>query len=366
MAESKYSQIRVAVLYQAIEPPVINGNVKVMKPGGYQDSGADIAYALRSHDIEVLTPESSPDPGSSPGWTFPDTEEGILFALSKGATHLWANTILFSAHPLKTSKAIAKYPVSIIGQPPQLVEKYDDKGYVNNQLRKFGNLSLPRGWTIHASEDVRKNLEKLNLPFPIVAKPIRGRGSHGVKVCLDFLSLQSHANSLLRESSSIMLEEYLSGEEGTVTVMPPTKSIPHYYSLPIITRFNHHNGVAPYNGTVAVTANSRAVTRKEYEEDQAYGKVSGECEFVAELLKTTAPIRVDVRRFNKEKGCKFALFDINVKPNMTGPGRPGREDQACLSAMAAAERGWDYPKLLLKMLDSAVPLTRLRSMDSGL
>lgn len=51
---------------------------------------------------------------------------------------------------------------------------------------------------------------------------------------------------------------------------------------------------------------------------------------------------------------------------MTGPGRPGREDQACLSAMAAAERGWDYPELLLKMLDSAVPLRRLRSMDSGL
>ncbi|KAH6662876.1 hypothetical protein B0J14DRAFT_495459 [Halenospora varia] len=366
MSESKQRGAHVAVLYQAIEPPVINGNKKAMKPGGYQDSGADITFALQSRGIEVLTPKSSPDPSSPPGWTFPDTEEGILSALQKGATHLWANTILFSAHPLQNSEVIAQYPVSVVGQPPKLVENYDDKEYVNNKLRKLGSLTLPRGWTVHASENVENNLSELNLPFPIVAKPIRGRGSHGVKVCHDLPSLQAHTVILLRESSSIMLEEYLSGEEGTITVMPPTESIPHYYSLPIITRFNHHDGVAPYNGTVAVTANSRVVTRKEYEKDPAYEKVSEECEVVAGLLKATAPIRIDVRRFNGEKGCKFALFDVNVKPNMTGPGRPGREDQACLSAMAAAERGWDYPELLLKMLDSAVPLRRLRSMDSGL
>jgi hypothetical protein len=47
---------------------------------------------------------------------------------------------------------------------------------------------------------------------------------------------------------------------------------------------------------------------------------------------------------------------------MTGPGRPGREDQASLTALAAAGLGWDYPRLLLEMLSTAVPLGRLRNM----
>lgn len=47
--------------------------------------------------------------------------------------------------------------------------------------------------------------------------------------------------------------------------------------------------------------------------------------------------------------------------NMTGPGRPGRERQASLTALAAAGLGWDYPTLLLKMLESSTPLHDLRN-----
>ena len=46
---------------------------------------------------------------------------------------------------------------------------------------------------------------------------------------------------------------------------------------------------------------------------------------------------------------------------MTGPGRPGREDQASLTAMAAATLGWDYPQLLEWILDSACSLHTLRN-----
>lgn len=45
---------------------------------------------------------------------------------------------------------------------------------------------------------------------------------------------------------------------------------------------------------------------------------------------------------------------------MTGPGRPGRENQASLTAMAAAELGWDYSQLLREMLLSSFPLRQLR------
>lgn len=46
---------------------------------------------------------------------------------------------------------------------------------------------------------------------------------------------------------------------------------------------------------------------------------------------------------------------------MTGPGRPGREDQSSLTAIAAAELGWDYPTLLMKILETAQPLDTWRN-----
>jgi hypothetical protein len=286
-------------------------------PLGYQDSGADIAYALQSQSqISALTPIPSPSPADSAGWTFPDAEAGIVSALKAGATHLWANTILFSSHPLQTSPLIAKHQnaVHVIGQPQNMVEQFDDKDYVNNFLRSQKTFTLPRGWTIHNSENLSSQITELSLLYPVVAKPIRGRGSHGVKVCHSQSELLSHIWSLFAESPTIMIEEYLSGEEAAVTVMSPSSSRPNYWALPIVTRFNHQFGIAPYNGVVAVTANSRVISSEEYAADARYGVAARECEAVAKLLKVTAPIRIDIRRFSNQPDSKFALFDVNMKP----------------------------------------------------
>lgn len=85
-----------------------------------------------------------------------------------------------------------------------------------------------------------------------------------------------------------------------------------HWSLPVVTRFNHSNGIAPYNGIIAVTANSRALSQAEHKADREYGTVQQKCERVAELCRATAPIRVDVRR--KTPGGPFILFDVNMKP----------------------------------------------------
>ncbi|KAH8587487.1 hypothetical protein B0O99DRAFT_656406 [Bisporella sp. PMI_857] len=344
-----------------MEPPIINGVSKPKKPGGYQDSGADIAYALQSgSDIEVLTPQRSPDPHEASGWSFPDTEEGILSALRTGASHLWANTILFASHPIQMSSRVSKYEesVRVIGQPPLLVEQYDDKWFVNNLLRSKSIFTMPHAWLIYESPNVEAELSRMNLSYPIVAKPIRGRGSYGVKVCYTQQQLLKHVKGLFKDSPLIMMEEYLSGEEATISVMPPSKERPEYWSMPIVTRFNHKDGIAPYNGVVAVTVNSKVVSQKEYEDDLSYSEAARQCAAVAKFLQVTAPIRIDIRRF--EPGGKFALFDVNMKPNMTGPGRPGREDQASLTALAAAGLGWDYSKLLRHMLHSSCTLRQLR------
>lgn len=46
---------------------------------------------------------------------------------------------------------------------------------------------------------------------------------------------------------------------------------------------------------------------------------------------------------------------------MTGPGRPGREEQASLTLIAASALGWDYGALLQNVLATAQPLGAFRS-----
>jgi carbamoylphosphate synthase large subunit len=277
---------------------------------GYKDSGADIAYNLHAcQDVEVVLPSANPDPTKDDHWCFPDNEDGILQAIDMGATHLWANTILFSSHPLQTSQRIGDHQdkIRVVGQGPKVVEKYDNKDYVNSLVRNLGGFTMPAAWPASADTSVSSFG---NFRFPVVVKPIRGRGSYGVKVCRGMDEFKSHVEKLRAENLSIMIEQFLAGEEATVTVMPPTAD-KGYWALPIVTRFNHMDGIAPYNGVVAVTANSRAVTGSD---DPAYAHVASECEQVARVLGVTAPIRIDVRRFDDSVGSKFAIFDVNMKP----------------------------------------------------
>lgn len=258
-----------------------------------------------------MTPVASPVVSSHDGWTFPDTEEGICSAVENGVTHFWANTILFSSHPLQTSAKLSHLAdrLYIVGQPPSLVENFDDKAYLNGRLRETGGFTLPQFWLLDSTNTDRVVHEIQE--FPIVGKPVRGRGSHGVRVCHDHDELRMHTQSLLNESPVVMLEQYLAGQEATITVMPPTPSHPRHWAMPPVTRFNHQDGIAPYNGVVAVTANSRVATQSELA-DPAYDKIMHEAAKVATLIGATAPIRIDVRRFSE--GSDFALFDINMKP----------------------------------------------------
>ncbi|KAJ5716920.1 glutathione synthetase ATP-binding domain-like protein [Penicillium malachiteum] len=383
----------VAVLYQALPPPMYGGVSKPPKPGGYRDSGSDVAYCLQSAGTTVLTPVESPDPANQDHWCFPDTEEGIMTALQRGATHLWANTVLFAEHPLQTSPLLKEYEswLRVVAQPPLCADQFDDKSFTNDLLRKRGGLSLPKSWTVddprssdevsgHAqNEKVQGTLTELlssiqEDDYPIVAKPVRGRGSHGVKICHDAAELSEHVAMLFDESPRVLLEEYLTGEEGTITVLPPLRtSIPGFevsaqnsahWVLPPVTRFNHVDGIAPYSGKIAVTVNSRAVTTAEMEADPAYGQIMKECGTVAGLLGTTAPLRIDIRRFRP--GSRFALFDINMKPNITGPGRPGRDDQLSLMGLAAERVGVNYTGFLQYVLGSAQKLIDLRDFSSSL
>lgn len=347
--EKELCERPVAILYQAALPPAVNGIIKPMKPGGYSDSGADIGYNLLKAGIPLVTPDNNPDESEQTSWVFPDTDAGIQSALDKGAEVLWLNTILFQTHPVK------KYlgdNIRIVGQDPDLVERYDDKWLTNALLRQKG-LPIPDAVLIQSADQIDHDMADLS--FPLIIKPIRGRGSAGVKLVSDRDMFDMEIDMMLRSGQfgdTIMVERYLPDQEVTLTVMPPGlygldgKKIEKtgHWCLPAVKRFNHVDGVAPYNGTVAVIHNSSLLSPEE--KTPAIDDLMRQCEEAAKCVGARAPIRIDCRQ---DGAGNYLLFDLNMKPNMTGPGRPGRENQTCLSAMSAEGIGWTYRDFLVNI-----------------
>ncbi|WP_255424437.1 ATP-grasp domain-containing protein [Apibacter sp. HY039] len=343
--------MKTAVLYQFSSPPEKNGIIKPLKKGGYADSGADIAYALKINKIPVITPVNFANPRIDLDWVFPDTFTGIAEAIDLGAEVLWLNTVLYQGHPIEDFLKSVK----VVGQLPEIVDKYDDKYLTNLWLKKYD-------FPIPYSHLLNRNFNKEDIPselnYPVILKPVRGRGSQGVTKIDTKEELWETASSLFKSGiygDYMYLEEFLSGEELTITVMPPGSYIienqkldlPNYWSLPPVKRFNHEKGVAPYNGVVAVMSNSKILTKGEIQEPKIQ-MLCKQCEKAAELIEARAPIRVDCRA---NKNGNYFLFDVNLKPNMTGAGRPNREEQDSLTMLAAKGIGWTYPDLLINMLN---------------
>ncbi len=342
---------KIAILYQAELPPIKDGIQKPMKSGGYSDSGADIAYELKKNGIVIITPIDSPNIENDLDWVFPDTKVGIQNALDKGANVFWLNTVLYKNHAIES---FFNLNIEFIGQTPKLVDVYDDK-WVTNKLLKENKISIPE--TILISNDDIANY-KINFNFPVIVKPIRGRGSQGVSVVKNNSELDKKITDLFTSKqygTSVYIEQFLSGQEITITVMPPgnyqinnmIKSFKKPWSLPAVKRFNHKNGIAPYNGVVAVIKNSAVIDKEEQQSKEILAAYE-QCEKSAELLNIKSPIRIDCRA--NENG-KYFLFDLNMKPNMTGPSRPQRLDQDSLSSLAGRSIGWSYFDLLKNMIE---------------
>ncbi|MBZ9648081.1 ATP-grasp domain-containing protein [Sphingobium sp. 3R8] len=245
----------------------------------------------------------------------------------------------------------------IVGQLPTLTQRYDDK-FATNRMLEAAGLPVARSFLmapaarpgVCALADAEAALTQADLSFPLIVKPVRGRGSQGVTQVADLAALNAAAVALIANAKfgdTLIVEEYLDGDEVTVTVMPPVDGA--YRALRPVRRFNQQDGVAPYNGDVAVTTNSAVIDEAELASLPMQAMLDA-CVRAAALVGARAVIRIDCRA---DASGDYKLFDLNMKPNMTGPGRPGRDDQDCLSAIAARADGWEFAQLLEAMLAAA-------------
>ena len=119
-----------------------------------------------------------------------------------------------------------------------------------------------------------------------------------------------------------------------------------YWCLPPVWRYNHQSGIAPYSGNVAVVKNSRVLLGHEIDAIGLEMTIK-HCEKAASLIGAKAPVRIDCRADDQGN---FFLFDVNLKPNMTGASRVHRQDQDSLTTMAANAIGWSYGQLIVNIL----------------
>jgi hypothetical protein len=313
-----------------------------------------------------------PDPSRDADWAFPDSGEGIDVLLGRGACVVWANTTLFRSHPL--TRVRARGDLSAVGQPAGVVELWENKRACH-QACLAAAIPVPAQAVVEAGvtpAQVAAAREHAGLSLPLVVKPVRGRGSEGVRLTGSDGQAAEHVAALAAASAvdaggkerprfgqRFLIEEYLPGAEWTISVMPPGRyrirgrdlDVGTPWALPPIARTGHSEGIMPYSGTMPVVVNSHA------DPDLApLRDVLARCEELAALVRITAPIRVDCRRDARDG---IRLFDVNLKPNMTGPGRPGRDGMRNLCGLAAEEIGWSYSDLLASMAANATALETL-------
>jgi len=81
---------------------------------------------------------------------------------------------------------------------------------------------FPRSWVLRKGASTSsEGVEEVKKSLPVVIKPVRGRGSHGVSLVKTEEELERGLKGLWEEGELVLVEEFMRGEEITVAIMPP-------------------------------------------------------------------------------------------------------------------------------------------------
>ena len=154
------------------------------------------------------------------------------------------------------------------------------------------------------SKNIKNILIKKNLNFPIVIKPNSEGSSIGVKICKNLINLKKNINLLLKKFDTLLLEEFIGGQEVQVAVLNG-KALGAIELKPKRTFYDYK---AKYSKSARTNHIMPANIPK-----KNYLKVLKIAERTHKILGCRGVTRSDFKYENN----KFYLLETNTQPGMT-------------------------------------------------
>jgi len=179
---------------------------------------------------------------------------------------------------------------------------------ISKKIFKKNKLNTPKYFSIDAynynSKILRSLVKKNKLYLPLIVKPTNEGSSIGVKICKNFKTLKTTIDQLLKNYKTIIVEEFIGGQEIQVAVING-KAIG---AIELKPKRKFYDYKAKYNKSAKTEHIMPAkITKKKYKEVLAIA------EKAHKALKCRGVTRTD---FKYEKN-KFSILEINTQPGMT-------------------------------------------------
>lgn len=189
-------------------------------------------------------------------------------------------------------------------------------------------LPTPDSVTLDEGSDLEAVVERLGLP--LIVKPVHEGSTLGITIVETIDALKAAYHDAVHYDNRVMAEEFIKGEEYTVSVLGDTV-------LPAI-RVEVPSGFYDYEAKYVSNDTLYHLPSGLSEADEA--ELAGLCQRAFQVVGCEGWGRVDVMR---DAAGRFWLIEVNTSPGMT---------DHSLVPQAAAYMGIDFDHLVLKILDT--------------
>ncbi len=128
-----------------------------------------------------------------------------------------------------------------------------NKWLTKEHLKPFG-IKTPVSHLVRQTDYLKEKSKEifLNIPHPLIVKPVKGGSSVGIKIVSNYRDLYKALYDILSSGSDALVEEYIKGKEATVGVIDNFRNQDIYILPPIEIRHKSDSGFfdfdSKYNG----------------------------------------------------------------------------------------------------------------------
>ncbi len=144
-----------------------------------------------------------------------DSEEEIYTEL-KNLKNLKA-IFSTSEYYIETACNLAR-KFNLLANNPKAINICRNKDLLAKKLSEYG-IICQKTLTVSSINEINNNLSQINFGFPVIVKPTKGSGSIGVRLCYNEEEVHKHGQFLLKENKSILIQEYIEGDEYSVETL---------------------------------------------------------------------------------------------------------------------------------------------------